>query len=285
MLLPIVAAFFALTLVSVSLAGYFFVIRRADGALMAQTLTRVGEALPARPSRTEGYRKQLVEAGYRQPSAPQAFFGVKICTGFVLACLCATVSMFEGTSFFSVVAAIVGAGGLGYLLPDRLLAYLVRRRSGKLLAGLTSAIDLMILCLEAGQSLDSALLETAREMGPSFPELSAEFQLVRMELLASRGRPEVFRSLRDRNAEPELKRVAQVLIDSDRFGTGLAPSLRGHVRFLRIRLRQQAYEQARKLSVKLVFPVFFLIFPAVILVTLGPALIQVYSQLGTMLGK
>ena len=101
------------------------------------------------------------------------------------------------------------------------------------------------------------------------------------ELLASRSRSEVYQLLRERNSEPEMKRVAQVLIDGERFGTTLAPALRTHVRFLRIRLRQQAQEQARKVSIKLIFPVFFLIFPAVILITLGPAIIQIQSQLGT----
>jgi tight adherence protein C len=113
--------------------------------------------------------------------------------------------------------------------------------------------------------------------------LSGELHQVQIEMPASRSRAEVFRALSDRNTEPELKRLAQVFLDSDRFGTGLAPALRTHVKFLRIRLRQQAYEQARKVSVKLVFPVFFLIFPSVILVTLGPALIQVYSQLNVLL--
>ena len=140
-----------------------------------------------------------------------------------------------------------------------------------------------MLSLEAGQSLDSSIIETSREMREAYPELSYEMNLVQLELLASKSRIETFRNLAERNAEPEMKRLSQVLIDSDRFGTSLAPALRSHTKYLRLRLRQTAREAARKVGVKLVFPVFFLIFPSVLLVTLGPAVLMIYYQLTPML--
>ena len=179
--------------------------------------------------------------------------------------------------------AIMAGAGIGHLLPDRILRSTHTRRDRYIRGSLPIALELMILGLEAGQSLDSVISETARELDESHPELAEEFNLVLMEMLASRSRQEALRGLIERNTEPEIKRIAQVLIDGDRFGTGLATALRNQLRFLRTRMRQSAQEQARKVSVKLVFPIFFLIFPAILLVTLGPALIMVFSALSKML--
>ena len=142
-----------------------------------------------------------------------------------------------------------------------------------------------MLGLEAGQPLDSALAETARELRQPFPELNAELSLTQLEIFASKSRSEAFHNLARRNQEIEIRRFAHVLIDSDRFGTSLAPALRTHVRYLRLRMGQRASEAARKVGVKLVFPVFFLIFPAVLLVTVGPAVLQIVTQLQPMLNS
>ena len=174
-------------------------------------------------------------------------------------------------------------GDPAQMLPDRVLRSTHRRRDLCIRSSLPIALELMILSLESGQSIDSAISETARELNESHPELAEEFNLVLMEMLASRGRQEALRGLVERNSEPEIKRIAQVLIDGDRFGTGLATALRNQLRFLRTRMRQSAQEQARKVSVKLVFPIFFLIFPAILLVTLGPAVILVFNALSKML--
>jgi tight adherence protein C len=169
------------------------------------------------------------------------------------------------------------------MLPQRVLSRWIRERSERLRDGLPTALDLMVLSLEAGQSLDAALIETSRELREPFPDLCAELSLVQLEIFASKSRAEALRNLATRNEELEIRRLAQVFIDSDRFGTSLAPALRMHVHYLRIRTRQKAQEAARKVGVKLVFPVFFLIFPAVLLVTVGPAVLLVVSQLGPML--
>jgi tight adherence protein C len=179
--------------------------------------------------------------------------------------------------------AVMAGAGIGHLLPDRILRATHTRRDNNLRSSLPVALELMILGLEAGQGLDSVIAETARELDVTHPELAEEFNLVLMEILASRSRQEALRGLAERNSEQEVKRIAQVLIDGDRFGTGLASALRNQLRFLRTRMRQSAQEQARKVSVKLVFPIFFLIFPAILLVTLGPAVILVFNALAKML--
>jgi tight adherence protein C len=269
----------------VTLVGYYLLNRNPSPGLLRGTLLRVTEALPSRARPGAQYQRLLTQAGYNQPGATQSFHGIKIAAGAGLGLILAVARMLAEPDLTVAFIALVAGAGAGYLLPDRLLEYAVNRRARKLLFGVPTSIDLLVLSLEAGQSLDSALMETAREIRAGYPELASELGMVQKEILGSRSRPEVFRNLRDRNREPEVKRLAQVFIDSDRFGTPLAPALRSHVKFLRVRLRQQAQEKARKISVKLIFPVFFLIFPAVILVTLGPAVIQIHTQLGSLVGK
>jgi tight adherence protein C len=303
--LVLLAAFFVTVMGVITIAGYFVLSRKTAAvpwhsapkgpappplpsaldsqSMLESTLLRVGAVMPSRQAHAQQYRKKLMLAGYRQTNAPELYIGIKFALVVVLAVLFGAVRLFWGGDVIFAVVAMCAGAGLGWMIPDRFLEHAIRKRSQKLLYGVPAAIDLMVLSLEAGQSLDAALAEAARELQDGYPELSRELHQVQIEMPASRSRAEVFRSLAERNAEPELKRLAQVFLDSDRFGTGLAPALRNHVKFLRVRLRQQAYEQARKVSVKLVFPVFFLIFPAVILVTLGPALIQVFSQLNVLL--
>lgn len=288
----LIAVFFVTVMGAVTIAGYMLLSNKPAGVppaappgrgMLENTLQRVGGAIPTKDAQTKKYQKQLLLAGYRQANAPELFLGMKIALTVVLAILCGAVKTIAGGDILMAFVAMIAGGGLGYMIPDRILEHTIRKRSQRILFAIPSAIDLMVLSLEAGQSLDAALAEAARELRAGYPELSAELHLAQVEMPAARSRAEAFHSLADRNSEPELKRLAQVFIDSDRFGTSLAPTLRTHVKFLRVRLRQQAYEQARKVSVKLVFPVFFLIFPSVLLVTLGPAVIQVFTQLNQLI--
>ncbi len=175
--------------------------------------------------------------------------------------------------------------GFGYLIPDRVLDRLARRRVDRLRRGLPAALDLLVLAVEAGQGLDAAILDTSRGLRNSFPDLAAEFTQLQLELKANTTRAEALKNFVDRSHDLELRKFANLLIDTDRFGTSLAPALKTHARYLRIRFRQVAQEKARKVGVKLIFPVFFLIFPSVILVTLGPAVILIFTQMRTLLNQ
>jgi tight adherence protein C len=289
--LPILLAFFFLVMASVTGLGYVFMSRgggtaavdQAPAAAVRDTLKNFGAVIPKRFQHVDHYRQLLSNAGYRHPDALTTFFGIKAAVILVLVCFMALISLIGSGDSTGIVMAIVAGAGIGHLLPDRILRSIHTRRNRYIRGSLPIALELMILCLEAGQSLDAVISETAREIDKSHPELAEELNLVLMEMLASRSRQEALRGLIERNTEPEIKRIAQVLIDGDRFGTGLATALRNQLRFLRTRLRQSAQEQARKVSVKLVFPIFFLIFPAILLVTLGPALILVFSSLSKIL--
>jgi tight adherence protein C len=172
--------------------------------------------------------------------------------------------------------------GIGFLLPDRVLSSRVQARAQRLRSAIPPALDLMVLAMEAGQAIDQSVADASRGLKRTHPDLSAEFALLYMELRTGGTRADAFRGLASRNKEPELRKLSNLLIDSDRFGVSIGPALRTHSKYLRTRFRQQAQEKARKVGVKLIFPVFFLIFPSVLLVTLGPACIMMFQQLKTL---
>jgi tight adherence protein C len=150
---------------------------------------------------------------------------------------------------------------------------------------LPSALDLLLLGVEAGQGLDAAILDTSRGLRIAHPDLASEFTQLHLEMRANTSREEALRNFGERTRDMEMRKFVALLLDTDRFGTSLGPALRTHARYLRTRFRQKAQERARKVAVKLIFPVFFLIFPSVVLVTLGPAAILIFTQMRNLLGQ
>ena len=298
--------FFLFTLAAVGACGYVFVLRpsRLEGAPgeMPAPLVRdqhdkhsaqaavvdmfrlIGEALPGnRPN--AALHRDLIAAGYRWPSATSIFNGIKIAGALMLGATGAWASLTFGQNpDMAFLPAICGLG-FGYMLPDRILERMARARAGRLRRALPAALDLMVLAVEAGQSLDAAILDTSRGLRTTYPDLAAEFTQLQLELRANTSRADALRNFVDRGRDMELRKFANLLIDTDRFGTSLGPALKTHARYLRIRFRQIAQEKARKVGVKLIFPVFFLIFPSVILVTLGPAVILIFTQMKVMLAQ
>ncbi|MBI5283427.1 MAG: type II secretion system F family protein [Candidatus Solibacter usitatus] len=263
-----------------------FAAGKAKGAWtgLLQSMFVIGELAPGTREKIDPLRGRLSAAGYRNPVAPTVLYGVKVATGVALALVLGWVGLLDQESpVMAIVLAACGAG-FGFLLPDRFLDAKVSQRAFQLERALPNALDLLVLSVEAGQSLDSALAETSRELRQVYPELSSEFGQVQTELRAGRSRAEVLFSLGQRTGSSELKKFATVLIDSDRFGTSLGPALRTHARYLRTRRRHEAQEAARKLSVKLIFPVFFLIMPSVFVITLGPAVLTFYEAMAPALG-
>jgi tight adherence protein C len=297
-------AFFFFILAAVSAAGYVFVLRPSsvEGAEIRTPLARendmptaqaalvdafrlIGEVMPGSVVQSAVIRHALVAAGFRWPSAVSIFAGIKCASAVMLATAGVWASFtFGGNSAGAVLPFICGLG-FGFMLPDRILERLARRRVARLRRGLPAALDLLVLAVEAGQGLDAAILETSRGLRVSYPDLAAEFTQLQLELKANTTRADALRNFVDRSGDLELRKFANLLIDTDRFGTSLGPALKTHARYLRIRFRQLAQEKARKVGVKLIFPVFFLIFPSVILVTLGPAVILIFTSMQNMLSQ
>ena len=303
--LGLAAGFFAFVLAAVTAAGYCYqrlfgrgeaepagdgsaelLVGRALGgsrAAFANLFQSIGENFPAARNELNPYRIRLVAAGYRWPAALAIFYGIK----------CGSALFLSG--FFGILAIVYqhqGAAaplpmicglGLGFLLPDRVLNSQVKARAQRLRSAIPAALDLMVLAMEAGQALDQSLVDASRGLKRTHPELSGEFAQLFLELRTGGIRADAFRAMAARNQAPELRKLANLLIDSDRFGVSIGPALRAHGKYLRTRFRQQAQEKARKVGVKLIFPVFFLIFPSVLLVTLGPACIMIMQQLKTLM--
>ena len=295
----LLAALFLFVMACVTAAGYVFSSRseNASGseasvlgepqregtqAFFAQAFRRVGETVPAANEAANPMRRQLMSAGYRYPSAVPIFYGIKCALAVFFAVLLTGFAVSGGVEITSALTSAICGLGFGFLLPDFLLKPLIRARRRRIRRAIPAALDLLILTVEAGQSLNQAIVDTSLELREAFPDLSAELAQTHLELRAGSSRSDALHQLGARNGDPELKKLASLLIDSDRFGTSLAPALRTHVKYLRTRVRQQAQESARKVSVKLIFPVFFLIFPSVLLVTLGPAVLHMMKQFAEM---
>jgi tight adherence protein C len=301
----LLVSFFVFTLAAVSAAGYVFVLRPARAqaaeeaaptplvlgqldlpiaqAAVLDMFRLIGDAMPGRGSRQAAVRASLSAAGFRWPAAVSVFLGIKCGMALMLgtACLWAGITLQPDSA--TLFLPVLCGGAFGFMLPDRVLERLAARRANQLRRGLPAAIDLMVLAVEAGQSLDAAILEASRGLRTTHPALASEFTQLHLELRANPSRVEALQNFGARGRDIELRKFTNLLIDTDRFGTSLAPALRTHARYLRTRFRQTAQERARKVGVKLIFPVFFLIFPSVILVTLGPAVILLYGQMQALL--
>jgi tight adherence protein C len=245
----------------------------------------IGEAIPGGSGQQAAARMLLSSAGFRWPAAVSVFLGIKCGMALMLGTAAAwagvTLASDQSLLFLPVLAGM----GFGYLLPDRVLERLAARRVFQLRRGLPAALDLMVLAVEAGQSLDAAILEASRGLRATHPDLASESTQLHLELRANPSRIDALQNFAARGRDIELRKFAGLLIDTDRFGTSLGPALRTHARYLRTRFRQAAQERARKVAVKLIFPVFFLIFPSVILVTLGPAVILLFAQMHALLAQ
>jgi tight adherence protein C len=158
-----------------------------------------------------------------------------------------------------------------------------QRRQKGLQKGLSNALDLMVVCVESGLGLDQAIMQVAKDLEAAHPEISEEFALVNIEIKAGKRRIDALRNLAERTGVGDLKKLVAVLIQADRFGTGIAQSLRGHADFMRVQARQTAEEKAAKLGVKLVFPIFFCILPSLFVVTVGPVAMKIIRELIPMM--
>src|SRR5579884_1354248 len=216
--------------------------------------------LPRSPEEVGVIQKRLIWAGYRKDSYVNIFYGAKVAVPLLL-CILATVTKAYHYGPFFVYAL---AGGLGFLLPEFRL-------------GLPEALDLMVICIEAGLGIDQAVLRVADELKMSQPEIADELNLVNLEQRAGRARADAWRNLAERTDVDSVRSLCAMLIQTDYFGTSIAKSLRVHSESLRTQRRQQAEEQAAKTTVKLVFPLVFCIFPSLFVVVLGPSLIIVFD--------
>ncbi len=238
-----------------------------DGSL--QKITGVARFIPTSPAKMGRLRKRLSRAGYYSVTAALVFSALELLLPLLLAGLAL---LFLGWHR-GMLIALAGAA-VGSLLPGLVLERKIKGRQKRITNGLADALDLMIVCLEAGSGLDQAIVKTTEELAIAHPELAEELRLVTLETRAGKPRLEAFRNLAARTGVDEVKSLVSMLVQTDRFGTSIAQALRVHAETSRTTRRQRAEEKAAKLGVKLVFPLVFCLFPAFYVVALGPAVIQ-----------
>jgi tight adherence protein C len=230
---------------------------------------RVGEKAPRSPKELGALRLRLVQAGYRRDEALTIFFGIRIVFALFLFLLFSTSLIIKPN-----ILLALGGLALGYILPGMVLARLAKRRIHRIRLSLADALDLMVVSVEAGLGLDQALQRVGQELAFAYPDLSDELRLVNLELRAGKARAEALRNLADRSGVDDLNSLVTMLIQTDKFGTSVAQALRVYSETLRTKRRQRAEEAAAKTGVKMVFPLVFCIFPAIWVVTIGPAAIK-----------
>ena len=228
-------------------------------------------------------RRELISAGFRTETAITVFSGIRICATVLLPVIVFTFrySLTKDPTFALLLP--IGSGVLGYIGPGMVLERLVKKRQKTLRLSLPDALDLMVVAVEAGLGLDQAIHYSARELKMAHKDLCDELSLMSLEIRAGTRRSDAFRNLAQRTGEEELKKLVSMLIQTDRFGTSVADSLRTHSDFMRTRRRQDAEERAAKVGVKLVFPIFFFLLPTMILVSAGPGILQVMNNLIPMM--
>lgn len=251
--------------------------------LIVSWMRKLGEKIPIAPQDADHAKRELVAAGIRWDGGVAVLYGARIIMGaalFLIAFMLRT--EITANPVLRIVIVIV-AGAAGYFGPMLYVERLVDQRREELRYSLPDALDLMVVSVEAGLGLDQAIQYVARELTVTHKDLSEELGLLHLEMRAGKRRADALRNLADRTGEQELKKLVAILIQTDKFGTSMAESLRVHSDFLRVRRRQQAEERAGKVGVKLVFPIFFFIMPAMLLVAAGPGLLQVFKYLFPMM--
>jgi len=244
---------------------------------------KLGSILPASPKDVTVMQRRLIRAGIRNPGALKMLYGAKLILGLVLPIAAGFALVASPLGAERKALAVMGALAVGFFGPNEYVRMRARRRQRAIRRGLPNALDLLVVCVESGLGLDQAIMQVAKELENAHPEISQEFTLVNLELRAGKRRLEALRNLADRSAVDELKKLVAVLIQADRFGTGIAQSLRGHSDYMRVQARQTAEEKAAKLGVKLVFPIFFCILPSLFVVTVGPVMVRIFRELLPMI--
>lgn len=251
------------------------------GAALGGVVQQFERVMPKTQSDVSVVQQRLIRAGYRKESAVNYFYGAKVLTPIVL-CL---VAYFTGLGHYSPFFAYLIALGLGFMLPDFWLSNRITARQNAIRRGLPDVLDLLVICIEAGLSLDQASFRTAEELDTAHPAICDEMSLVVLEQRAGCPRADAWKHFAERTNVDVVRNLVSVLAQTEKFGTSIAKTLRVHSDTLRTQRRQKVEEQAAKTTVKLVFPLVLFIFPSLFLVTLGPAAITIMESFGKYFKK
>lgn len=253
--------------------------RREQRRRFERLIAVVGERFSGSGVEYGPLRARLVHAGYRQPKALVMFIGLRIVLTSALGLIVAALALANDFSGVLLLVAVLWGVGAGWLVPGLIVASRASARQKEITLALPDALDLLVICVEAGLGLNQALIRVAREIRHVSNLLSEELGATNFQIRAGIPREEALHNLSDRTGVPDLKTLVTTMIQTERFGTSIARSLRVHAETLRQKRRQRAEEAAAKTTIKMIFPLALCVFPALFVVVLGPALIQIYETL------
>jgi tight adherence protein C len=238
------------------------------------------KVLPKSQQEISVVQQRLIRAGLRSDNAVKMFYGAKVITPLVLSLL----AWVSGAYHFGPMFIFALAIGGGFLAPDFWLGRKIAKRQAEIKKGLPDVLDLLVICVEAGLSLDQATARTAQELEKAQPALSDELGIVALEQRAGRARADAWKHLAERTDVDVIRNLVSMLVQAEQFGTSIGKTLRVHSETLRTKRVQEIEEKAAKLSVKLLFPLVLFIFPSLFLVVLGPAVLVMADSFKTFFG-
>ena len=244
----------------------------------------INKLAPPSAANVKKLQLQLMQAGYRSPSAVAVYrvtqLFLMILLPLLLIAFYTTLARPLSDAFLPALCAL----GVGFILPRFLLNRLVAGRKLRITWGLADALDLMVISMEAGLGLNAAMVKVCEELRTVHPDISKEFELANLEIRVGRERSEALRNLADRTGVEDLNSLVGMLIQADRFGTSIARAVRVYSDSLRTRRRQRAEQAAQKAAFKLLLPLGALLFPTMFIIILGPALLNIGDMLSGGLG-
>ena len=240
---------------------------------LEQALDPLGRALPLSPREVSRTRAWLIQAGYRDARHLTLYVGSRVLLAFI-----GLMVVIAATGFKSLIL-MVSITAFCFFLPRFVLKRMIRDRQLRITLALPDALDLTVICVEAGLALDQALMRVGEDLHHAHPDLSDEFHLVNLEMRAGKPRVEALRNLTERTGVDDIRALVGTLVQTDRFGTSVAQALRVHSDSLRTERRQRAEEQAAKTTIKMIIPLVVFVLPSIIFVTLGPAVIELVRTL------
>jgi tight adherence protein C len=246
---------------------------------LKEILEEIGGRMQTRKADLVGIRRRMVQAGYSSPSAVAVFLGARFVLSVGLAMLVLLAIPILGLPVWGAALGALWGFAIGWLFPGMVISSRTRKRQKEMVKALPDALDLLVVCVEAGLGLNQAMVRVAQEIGHVSSVLGEQLELTNLEIRAGTPRDEALRNLGERTGVEDIQSFVGMLIQTDRFGTSIADALRVHADVLRTKRRQRAEEAAAKTAIKMLFPLVFFIFPAMFVVILGPAVIQVIRGL------
>lgn len=246
--------------------------------MVLELLARLGGFLPARDGRN-ALRTGLIRAGFRAPTAVTVFMGTKLLFACLMPLLWIGFATITHKSLGNSLLLTVVWAGVGFYIPTFYIGYVQKKRYQDMVSSLPDALDLMVVCVEAGLGMTAALQRVSTELRVASQAISEEFALVHQQMETGVSRSDALRNLAQRTGVEDIYALVAMLIQTDRLGTSVSGALRSHAESMRVKRRQRAEQMARKAAVKLAFPLVFLVLPALLIIILGPAAIELMKAL------